>query len=101
MVMDPEDQAPEEVRVADPLGALHEECEEVSKLVLSLTELEFDMPTRLPAWNVKELLGHMYRDIDRINTALATPPPEEVTHDAVTYWRSYDPTVDGTAIAER
>jgi uncharacterized protein (TIGR03083 family) len=101
MVMGPEDQPPGEARVADPLDGLREECEEVSKLALSLAEEDFARRTRLPAWNVKELLGHMYRDVDRINTALATPPPPEATHDAVTYWRSYDPATDGPAIAER
>jgi uncharacterized protein (TIGR03083 family) len=101
MVMDPEDRAPAEAQVADPLEALREECEQVSAIVLSLTEDEFAKPTRLPAWNVKELLGHMYRDINRTNTALSTPPPAEVTADSVSYWRSYDPVHDAPAIAGR
>ena len=101
MVMGPEDRAPGEARVADPLEALREECEEVSKIVLSLSEEDFAKSTRLPAWNVKELLGHMYRDIDRTNTALSTPPPAEITADSVSYWRSYDPVHDAPAIADR
>ena len=87
--------------MADPLEALREECEQVSAIVLSLTEDEFARPTRLPAWNAKELLGHMYRDINRTNTALSTPPPAEVTADSVSYWRSYDPVHDAPAIADR
>src|SRR5439155_19017969 len=100
MAMDPEDRAPGEAQVADPLEALREECEQVSAIVLSLTEDEFARPTRLPAWNAKELLGHMYRDINRTNTALSTPPPAEVTADSVSYWRSYDPVHDSPAIAD-
>jgi uncharacterized protein (TIGR03083 family) len=101
MVMDPMDRAPGEAQVADPLEALRDECEQVSAITLSLTEEEFAKPTRLPAWNVKELLGHMYRDINRTNTALSTPPPAEVTADSVSYWRSYDPVHDAPAIADR
>lgn len=97
----PEDRPPDEARVADPLEALREECEEVSRLVLFLTEDEFAKSTRLPAWNVKELLGHLYRDVDRTNTGLAQPPPAEATHDAVSYWRSYDPVGDAPSIADR
>jgi uncharacterized protein (TIGR03083 family) len=87
--------------MADPLEALAEECEEVSKIVLDLSEDDFARPTRCTAWNVKELLGHIYRDVDRINTAMASPPPPEVTHDSVTYWTSYDRITDGRDIADR
>src|SRR5439155_27324416 len=87
--------------MADPLEALAEECEEVSKIALDLPEDDFARPTRCTAWNVKELLGHIYRDVDRINTGLSTPPPPEATHDSVTYWKSYDPITDGRDIADR
>jgi len=40
--------------MADPLEALAEECEEVSKIVLDLPEADFARPTRCTAWNVKE-----------------------------------------------
>jgi uncharacterized protein (TIGR03083 family) len=96
-----EEDRPSEAQIADPMEALREECEQVSALVLSLTEDEFAKHTRLPAWNVKELLGHMYRDINRTNTALSTPAPAEVTADSVSYWRSYDPVHDAPAIADR
>ena len=87
--------------MADPLEALAEECEEVSKIALDLPEDDFARPTRCTAWNIKELLGHIYRDVNRINTALSTPPPPEATHDSVTYWKSYDPITDGRDIADR
>src|SRR5207244_315103 len=51
---------------ADPFEALRTECEEVSKKVLALSEDDFAKPTRLAAWKVKELLGHMTRGVDRI-----------------------------------
>jgi len=87
--------------MADPLEALAEECGEVSKIALDLSEDDFARPTRCTAWNIKELLGHIYRDVNRINTALSTPPPPEATHDSVTYWKSYDPITDGRDIADR
>src|SRR5438445_10009228 len=87
--------------MADPLEALAEECGEVSKIALDLSEDDFARPTRCTAWNIKELLGHIYRDVDRINTALSTPPPPEATHDSITYWMSYDPITVGRDIADR
>jgi uncharacterized protein (TIGR03083 family) len=85
----------------DPLDALRGECELVSEVVLSLDEEGFGRPTRLPAWDVKDLLGHMYRDVDRINVALAEAEPPAATDDSVSYWRSYDPAIDSTDIADR
>lgn len=100
-MLGPEDRASGGRQVADPLDALRAECEEVSKVAGSLGEDDFVRPTRCTAWNVKELLGHIYRDIDRINTALAQPAPDQATHDSVSYWRSYDPAVDAPDIADR
>ena len=56
---------------------------------------------RLPAWNVKELVAHLYRTINRINTGLDQTVPPEPDYDSVTYWRSYDPTIDSSDIADR
>ena len=86
---------------ADAFKALRGECEELSKVVLDLPEDDFARPTRCTAWNVKELMGHIYRDIDRINAALSSEPPGEATDDSVSYWRAYDPSVDASAIAGR
>ncbi|HEX8100327.1 MAG TPA: maleylpyruvate isomerase N-terminal domain-containing protein, partial [Actinomycetota bacterium] len=68
---------------------------------LTLPEEDFAKPTRLPAWNVKELLGHLYRGIDRTNWALDDDEPVVVDEDAVSYWRRYDPSHDATDIADR
>src|SRR5207248_4446228 len=86
---------------ADPLETLAAECGLVSGVVLELPEEDFLLPTRCAAWNVKELLAHMYRDVDRINAALAAPGPPVADTDAVSYWRAYDPSVDAAAIAGR
>ncbi len=50
---------------------------------------------------MKELVGHIWRDVDRLGTGLAAPDAEPVETDAVMYWRSYDPVGDAPAIAER
>jgi uncharacterized protein (TIGR03083 family) len=84
-----------------PLAALRLECELVSDAVLELTEEDFARPTRCTAWNVKELLGHLYRDVDRINQALSHPGPAEPDHDSVSYWHAYDPIADAPDIADR
>ena len=85
----------------DPLDALRAECELFSELVLGLPEEGFARPTRLPAWNVKELVAHLYRTINRINTGLDQTVPPEPDYDSVTYWRSYDPAVDSSNIGDR
>jgi uncharacterized protein (TIGR03083 family) len=85
----------------DPVEALKGECELVSQLVLGLPEEQFAKPTRLPAWNVKELLGHMSRGVDRINVFLDAPPPAAADTDSITYWTRYDPVTDSSAVAER
>jgi uncharacterized protein (TIGR03083 family) len=82
------------------LSALGEECAEVTRALLDVEEAEFDGPTRCPAWSVKELLAHMYRDIDNISAYLAEPEPAEATHDSVTYWR-YDVAKVSPGVADR
>jgi uncharacterized protein (TIGR03083 family) len=88
----------------DPLVALREECTEVSEIGRRLDDSDFARPTRCPLWNLKELIGHLYRDVDRINQALENPAPPTATHDSITYFRSYDPTpggADAVRVAER
>jgi uncharacterized protein (TIGR03083 family) len=66
-----------------------------------LSEEDFARPTRCPPWRVKELLAHMYRDVDRLGTALAAPSDSPAREDGVSYWRTYDPVADGPDIADR
>jgi uncharacterized protein (TIGR03083 family) len=86
---------------ADPLEALREECEEVSRIVLALSGEDFSRPTRCTAWNVKELLGHMHWALNRVDRYLAEPPPQTSDSDSVSYWRGYDRVGDAAAIAGR
>jgi uncharacterized protein (TIGR03083 family) len=88
----------------DPIVALREECEAVSTLGAELAESDFDRPTRCPAWNLKELFAHLYRDVDRIGAYLDSDPPPAATHDSVSYFASFDGTPGGPAasgVAER
>jgi uncharacterized protein (TIGR03083 family) len=87
--------------MADPLGALRGECELVSEAVIDLPEQDFSKKTRLPAWNVKELLGHMTNGVRRIGEYLDAPAPPEADTDAVAYWSRYDPMTDSPAVADR
>jgi len=76
----------------------------VSAIGARLDDPDFARPTRCPLWDLKELIGHLYRDVDRINQALENPPPARATHDSITYFRSYDPTpggADALGVAER
>lgn len=86
---------------ADPLEALREECEEVSKIVLALSEEDFSRPTRCTAWNVKELVAHMYWGVNRATRSLGEPAPEAADTDSISYWRSYDPLEDAPGVAGR
>src|SRR5919201_5701438 len=95
------DDLPSSAPVGDPIEALRDECGEVSKVLAHLTEEDFAKPTRCTAWNVKELMGHIYRVVDRINAALSSDPTGEATDDSVSYWRAYEPAADGPDIAER
>jgi uncharacterized protein (TIGR03083 family) len=74
----------------DPLVALRQECAAVSDTLAGLTERDFARPTRCPAWDVQELVGHLCRGLDRLQLALASDPSPPATHDAVSWWRAYD-----------
>ena len=87
--------------VGGPLGALREECELSSQLLIGLSEDDFVKPTRLPEWNVKQLAAHMYRAINRINMALDEDAPPAADADSVSYWRMYDPVTDSQDTADR
>jgi uncharacterized protein (TIGR03083 family) len=82
------------------VSALRDECADVSRALTEIDEAEFDGPTRCPAWSVKELLAHMYRDIDNVSVYLAEPEPSEATHDSVSYW-NYDAAKMAPGVADR
>lgn len=67
-------------------------------VVRELPDEAFAVPTRCPPWDVRVLVGHMVRDLDRVLTYLADPAPEAADTDLVAYWRSYDPQAEGPRI---
>lgn len=86
------------------LEVLRAECQGVSAAVLGLSEEAFSRPTRCAAWNVKELLGHIYRGVERIAVYTASEPGDAATHDAVSYFRAYDRapgSADSEGVADR
>jgi len=85
-------------RMADALAG---ESARVSEVVLGLPEDVFGVPTRCPPWDVKALLGHMWRDVDRILVYLAEPAPAAADATEVTYFRAYDPVADAPDISRR
>ena len=87
--------------MADPLEALRAECELVSKTAFVLSEEDFARPTRCLAWDVKGLLGHMYRAVERLNNALERTAPVAPDTNSISYWRGYDRLADAPDIADR
>jgi uncharacterized protein (TIGR03083 family) len=84
------------------LGALLETLDEEARRSIDVargsTDEQFGLPTRCPPWDVRVLVGHMVRDLDRVLTYIADPAPEAAASDAVTYFRSYDPQAEGPRI---
>jgi uncharacterized protein (TIGR03083 family) len=83
------------------IGILDDENRLAVEALRDLSGEAFAVPTRLPLWNVKELVAHMWRDVDRIRVYLAEPEPAEAQADGVSYWRAYDPATDSADVADR
>jgi len=88
-------------RWAGVRGALGAEVAACLEVLDPLPDEAFDLPTRLPAWSVKGLLGHLRSGLDRVVTGLAAPAPERADADAVTYWRTWVPAARDAGIAAR
>lgn len=67
--------------------------------VRDLPDADFARPTRCPLWDVKALIAHLWRDVDRIGAYLSDEPTSGPEGDAVTYWRAYDPVAEGPLIS--
>ena len=94
---------PPDTELIDPVVALRDECDALSKVLGGLSEKDFAMPVpRTPAWTVKELMAHVHRGVvDRIGFALEHQVPGPPDVDSVSYWRSSGPTTDASAVAQR
>lgn len=82
------------------LDTLDEEARRSIDVLRELPDETFALPTRCPPWDVRVLVGHMVRDLDRVLTYIADPAPEGAITDAVTYFQSYDPRAEGPRITE-
>ncbi len=80
------------------LETLDGEARRSIDVVRTLPDEAFAAPTRCPPWDVRVLVGHMVRDLDRVLTYLSDAAPEAAISDAVTYFRSYDPRAEGPRI---
>jgi uncharacterized protein (TIGR03083 family) len=86
----------------DCVEVLAAECRALAAAVLSLPEEDFARGTRCPPWDVKALLAHVWRGIDRIIVYTAEPAPERIDSDAIAYFRGgYDPVADAADVAAR
>ncbi len=86
----------------DIVDVLAAECAAAAAVALEVPEESFAMATRCDAWDVRALLGHLWRDVDRVVVYAATRPPERADGDAVAYYRTgYDPAADADEVARR
>lgn len=83
---------------ADLLATLDAECRLSIEAAGGLSDADFSRPTRCPPWDVRVLVGHMLRDLDRVITYLEVPAPSAAATDAISYFSSYDPRVEGALI---
>ena len=83
----------------EPLDILEDECSRVVDALRTASEDDFARPTRCTALDVKGLVGHLWRDVDRLATCLDLEPAPTPTCDATTYFRAYDPVADAPNIA--
>lgn len=85
----------------DILFVLAGECARIAEVLSGLRSADLTRPTRCPPWDVKELGAHLWNALERLPSSLAEPAPPVATADAVTYWRAYDPVVDGPSVSAR
>ncbi|MGZ4109295.1 MAG: maleylpyruvate isomerase N-terminal domain-containing protein [Actinomycetota bacterium] len=83
------------------LATLDDEGRLAAAVVAGLPPDAFARPTRYPPWDVRILVGHMVRDLERVVAALDEPPPDAAATDAVSYFRNYDPRAAGPGITAR
>lgn len=83
------------------LDTLDEECRRAADALRPLPEEAFARPTRCPPWDVKALLAHVRRDVDRLVAYLDEEPAPEPTRDSVTYFGAADPVAEAPGISVR
>ena len=83
------------------LATLDHECRLFIAVAAELPPDAFARPTRCPPWDVRILVGHVVRDLDRVLTYLDEPAPDVATSDAISYFQSYDPRAEGLGHHQR
>lgn len=83
------------------LDALAGECERSEAALRRSTPHDLTRPTRCEAWDVRGLVGHMLRDVERITDYGRAPEPDRADTSAAGYFASYDPVGDAPAVAMR
>ena len=82
------------------LAALEAEGRALDEVLHGLHGRWWELPTRLPAWSVRELLGHVVRGVDRIRAYLEEPTPPAALTDWLGYWTPSDG-AEAEQVAER
>jgi uncharacterized protein (TIGR03083 family) len=80
------------------IEALADESARAETVLRSLADEDFELPTRCEAWDVRALVGHLIRDVDRLVTYAAEPAPAAADMDAVAYF-VYDAAAEAPRIA--
>jgi uncharacterized protein (TIGR03083 family) len=70
-----------------PLAAFAAEAANLSAALATLTEAEFDRPTRCTPWTVRALLAHVGMGAGRVVTMIDQPAPATADTDAAGYYR--------------
>ncbi|MGZ4108783.1 MAG: maleylpyruvate isomerase N-terminal domain-containing protein [Actinomycetota bacterium] len=87
---------------ADIVDILAAECAACAAVATTLSEDDFGLPTRCPPWDVKALVGHIWRDVDRILVYAAEPAPHAADSDALAYYGvDYDPVASAPDVMRR
>ena len=87
------------------LAALSSESERAEAAMRTLGDADLTRPTRCEAWDVRSLIGHLIRDVDRIVVYLGESLPDQAPSggdiDAVAYYRAFEPVAAAPGVAQR
>lgn len=83
------------------VAALRMECGALDGVIDNLRTGDVGRPTRLPDWNVQQLVAHLVRGVDRIRAYLAAPIPPEAETSWLEYWGRTRDLADPASIARR
>jgi uncharacterized protein (TIGR03083 family) len=86
----------------DVVDVLAGECLAIAMAMAPVAEADYVRATRCAEWDVKALLAHVWRDVDRVLEYTRQPSPDAADSDAVAYFLTgYDPLADAPDVAAR